>query len=70
LVLPEWVCLLRFLHASFGKITPGDLLPTSPAPGHAMKVKKYKKARGAVISRAMTSLEKGRGYALVLISLQ
>ena len=56
--------------AAFGKIRPGDLLTTSPTNGHAMKVKNHKKARGAVIGKAMSSLEGGKGYVLTLISLQ
>lgn len=53
--------------ASAGAIRPGDLLTTSPVPGHAMKVTRTD-AQGAVLGKAMTPLEKGRG--LVLIALQ
>ena len=56
--------------ASNGPIQPGDLLTTSAQPGHAMKVTDYDRAQGAVIGKAMTSLEKGRGLVLVLVSLQ
>ena len=56
--------------ASSGAITPGDLLTTSGTLGHAMKVTDYGKAQGAVIGKAMTSLEKGAGLVLVLVSLQ
>jgi len=35
-----------------------------------MKVKNMKKAKGAIIGKAMTSLEDDEGLVLVLISLQ
>ncbi len=56
--------------ASGGAIRPGDLLTTSDTPGHAMKVTDHDKARGAILGKAMTSLESGRGLVLVLVSLQ
>lgn len=56
--------------ASYGKIMPGDLLTSSPVPGHAMKVGSMKKAGGAIIGKAMTSLEQGRGQVLVLVTIQ
>ncbi len=56
--------------ASNGTVKPGDLLTTSSTPGYAMKVKNHKKARGAIIGKAMTSLKDGRGLVLVLVSLQ
>lgn len=56
--------------ASYGAIQPGDLLTTSDTPGHAMKVSDHEKARGAIIGKAMTSLENGQGNVLVLVSLQ
>ena len=48
----------------------GDLLTTSDVPGHAMKVVDSGKAQGAVLGKAMTRLEGGRGLVLVLVSLQ
>ena len=56
--------------ASFGAIQPGDLLTTSATPGHAMKVTDHAKAQGAVIGKAMSSLDQGRAFILVLVSLQ
>jgi hypothetical protein len=56
--------------ASSGAIGPGDLLTTSGTPGHAMKVIDYPKAQGAIIGKAMSSLEEGRGLVLVLVGLQ
>ncbi|HOD66283.1 MAG TPA: hypothetical protein PKM94_06265 [candidate division Zixibacteria bacterium] len=51
-------------------IRPGDLLTTSAVPGHAMRVTDFDRAQGAVIGKAMTALESGRGLVLVLVSLQ
>jgi len=56
--------------ATHGAIRPGDLLTTSETPGHAMKVTDHDRAQGAIIGKAMTSLESGRGLVLVLVSLQ
>ena len=55
---------------SNGKIEPGDFLTTSGKAGYAMKVRNVKKATGAIIGKAMTSLEDNEGMVLVLISLQ
>lgn len=59
-----------FADASYGKIQPGDLLTTSDTPGHAMKVVDYTRAQGAVLGKAMTKLDEGRGMVLVLVTLQ
>ena len=56
--------------ATYGPIQPGDLITTSDTPGHAMKVSDYNKAHGAIIGKAMSSLIEGKGYILVLVSLQ
>ena len=56
--------------ASAAPIGPGDLLTTSGTPGHAMKVSDYAKAQGAILGKAMSSLERGRGLVLVLVTLQ
>ena len=55
---------------SSGPIQPGDLLTTSDIAGHAMKVTDYTRAQGAIIGKAMTSLEQGQGLVLVLVTLQ
>ncbi|UCE08431.1 MAG: hypothetical protein JSW07_10585, partial [bacterium] len=47
--------------ASTGSIEPGDLLTTSDTPGYAMKVTDYERAHGAVLGKAMSSLDKGKG---------
>jgi len=57
-------------NAEYGAIRAGDLLTTSKTPGHAMKVRNHRKAQGAIIGKAMTDLEDGRGLVLVLVSLQ
>jgi sugar lactone lactonase YvrE len=56
--------------ASKGPITPGDLLTTSDVAGHAMKVTDYDRAQGAILGKAMSSLNEGRGLVLVLVTLQ
>lgn len=56
--------------ASTGSIRPGDLLTTSDVPGYAMKVSDSLKSQGAVLGKAMTSLESGQGLVLVLVTLQ
>ena len=59
-----------YADASYGPIQPGDLLTTSDTPGHVMAVGDYQQAQGAIIGKAMSALEKGRGFVLVLVSLQ
>lgn len=56
--------------ATYGAIQPGDLLTTSDTPGHTMKVADHEQAQGAVLGKAMSGLAEGRGFVLVLISLQ
>jgi len=46
--------------ASYGAIEVGDLLTTSPTPGHAMKADDPMKAFGAVIGKALRPLEVGQ----------
>jgi hypothetical protein len=53
--------------AANGPIKPGDLLTTSEIPGHAMKATDHERAYGAVIGKAMSTLEGGEGLVLVLI---
>jgi len=54
--------------ASYGPIQPGDLLVSSPTPGHAMVAEDPK--MGTVIGKAMEGLEKGTGVIPVLVTLQ
>jgi len=56
--------------AAFGAIKPGDLLTTSDTPGYAMKVTDHSKAQGAILGKAMSGLNTGKGIVLVLVSLQ
>jgi len=56
--------------ASGGPIHPGDMLTTSDSPGQAMKVGDHARAQGAVIGKAMSTLDEGTGMVLVLVSLQ
>ncbi|MBS0198654.1 MAG: hypothetical protein JSR77_18050 [Planctomycetes bacterium] len=55
--------------ADTGAIQPGDLLTTSNTPGHAMKAAPSK-ANGAILGKAMSRLESGKGMVLVLVGLQ
>jgi len=53
-----------------GPIEPGDLLTTSTVPVHAMRVSDYPKAQGAILGKAMSKLNSGKGMVLVLVTLQ
>ena len=59
-----------FVDADQGAVEVGDLLTTSPTPGHAMRVSDRDAASGAIIGKAMTGLDSGRGLVLVLVGLQ
>jgi hypothetical protein len=56
--------------AENGAIRPGDLLTTAALVGHAMRAEDVSRSFGAVIGKAMTSLEDGTGLVLVLVNLQ
>ena len=56
--------------AQFGAIEVGDLLTSSPSPGHAMKASDPLKAFGAVIGKALSQLKEGQGLIPILIALQ
>ncbi len=56
--------------AQYGSIEVGDLLTTSPTPGHAMKATEPTKAFGAIIGKALRALDAGTGLIPVLVSLQ
>ncbi len=53
-----------------GPIRPGDMLTTSDTPGYAMKASDPERSYGAVIGKAMSSLQSGEGLILVLVTLQ
>ena len=56
--------------SSHGAVEVGDLLTTSPTPGHAMKAGDPFKAFGAVIGKALAPLTNGAGMIPILVSLQ
>jgi hypothetical protein len=56
--------------AGHGAIEIGDLLTTSPTPGHAMKADDPLKAFGTVIGKALRPLAAGQGLIPILIALQ
>jgi hypothetical protein len=56
--------------ADCGPVEVGDMLTTSPTPGHAMRATDPGRAFGAVIGKALGSLPSGRGLVPVLVALQ
>lgn len=56
--------------AHYSAIEIGDLLTTSPTPGHAMKADDPAKAFGAVIGKALRRLKEGQHLIPILIALQ
>lgn len=56
--------------ATHASIHAGDLLTTADRAGHAMRADDRDRAQGAILGKAMSSLESGTGLVLVLVSLQ
>jgi hypothetical protein len=56
--------------AKHGPVKVGDLLTTSPTPGHAMRASDRDRAFGAVIGKALQPLESGQGLIPILVALQ
>lgn len=56
--------------ARYAPVEVGDLLTTSPTPGHAMKAADPAQAFGAVIGKALRPLRQGQDLIPVLIALQ
>jgi hypothetical protein len=56
--------------ARYSPIEVGDLLTTSPTPGHAMKVCDPVRASGAIIGKTLQGLTGGEGLLPILVSLQ
>jgi len=56
--------------AAYGAIAVGDLLTSSPTPGHAMKAGDPARAFGAVIGKALRPFTSGRGLSPILVALQ
>ena len=56
--------------ARYASIEVGDLLTTSPTPGHAMKADDPLRAFGAVIGKALRGLQSGQDLVPILVALQ
>ncbi len=56
--------------ATYTPIDVGDMLTTSPTPGHAMKATDPARAFGAVIGKALRPLRKDQDLIPILVSLQ
>jgi hypothetical protein len=56
--------------AQYAAIEVGDLLTTSPTPGHAMKAADALVAFGAILGKALRPLRSGAGLIPVLVALQ
>jgi hypothetical protein len=56
--------------AQYSPVRVGDMLTTSPTPGHAMAVREPHRAFGAVIGKALRPLDSGLGMIPILIALQ
>lgn len=54
--------------ATYGPIEPGDLLVSSPTPGHAMRA--ADPGIGTVVGKALGALDEGTGAIAVMITLQ
>ena len=55
--------------ASAAAIEVGDLLTTSPTPGHAMKAVDPQRAFGAIVGKALAPMDAGTGLIPVLVAL-
>jgi hypothetical protein len=56
--------------AQYGSVEVGDLLTTSPTPGHAMSAQDRSLSFGAVIGKALQRLSEGCGLVPILVALQ
>ncbi|NUO84411.1 hypothetical protein HUU05_30415 [candidate division KSB1 bacterium] len=56
--------------AANGAIKPGDLLTTSAISGHAMRATDRAASFGAILGKALTSLDSGEGLVVALVNLQ
>ncbi len=56
--------------AQYSPIEVGDLLTTSPTPGHAMKAVDPARAFGCVIGKALRGFNHGQGMVPILVALQ
>jgi len=55
--------------ATYGAIRVGDLLVTSPTPGHAMRADDRARTFGAIIGKALAGQAGGKGAIVVLVAL-
>lgn len=55
--------------ATFGAIGVGDLLTSSPTPGHAMRAADASRSFGAVLGKALHPLASGQGLIPILVTL-
>jgi hypothetical protein len=58
------------IDASYEPVRVGDLLTTSPTPGHAMRASDRGRAFGSVLGKALRGLDSGCGLVPVLVTLQ
>lgn len=56
--------------ATHNPVVIGDLLTTSPTRGHAMKATDVGRAFGAILGKALQTLDCGRGIIPILVTLQ
>jgi hypothetical protein len=56
--------------AGYSAVEVGDLLTTSPTPGHAMKASDPLRSFGAVIGKALQAMASGQGLVTILVALQ
>jgi hypothetical protein len=56
--------------ASHGAVRVGDLLTTSPTPGHAMRAADPTRAFGAIVGKALAPLAGGQALLPILVALQ
>ena len=54
--------------AVYGAVRPGDLLTTSPTPGHAMRADDPRP--GAILGKALEALDHGAGTIKILVTLR
>jgi hypothetical protein len=56
--------------ADLAPVGVGDLLTTSPTPGHAMRAADPGQAFGAILGKSLRPLERGHGLIPILVALQ
>ncbi len=62
--------VMCLVDATSSPVKAGDLLTSSLTPGHAMKITARERGFGAVLGKALRSLESGRGLVPVLAMLR